>query len=50
MGDALLLAQSIVGIATLTTAQRLAADVNGDGSISMADTLLVAQIVVGIAH
>jgi len=50
MGDALLLAQSIVGIATLTTAQRLAADVNGDGSITMADTLLVAQIVVGIVH
>ena len=50
MDDALLLAQSIVGIATLTTAQRLAADVNGDGSITMADTLLVAQIVVGIVH
>jgi len=50
MGDALLLAQSIVGIATLTTAQRQAADVNQDGSITMADTLQVAQIVVGIAH
>jgi len=50
MGDALLLAQSIVGITTLTPAQRLAADVNGDGIMSMADTLQVAQIVVGIAH
>jgi len=48
MDDALLLAQSIVGIATLTTAQQLAADVNGDGVITMADTLQVAQIVVGV--
>jgi uncharacterized repeat protein (TIGR02543 family) len=51
MDDALLLAQSIVGIGTpLTPAQQLAADVNGDGIMSMADTLLIAQIVMGIAH
>jgi hypothetical protein len=51
MADALLLAQSIVGIGTpLTPAQQLAADVNHDGFITTADTLQVAQIVVGIAH
>src|SRR5664280_3502753 len=48
MADALLLAQSIVGIATLTPAQQLAADVNGDGFITMADTLVTAQIVAGV--
>ena len=46
--DALLILQSVVGIATLTDDQKLAANTNGDKNVNSRDALLILQLVVGI--
>jgi len=46
--DALFIAQSTVGLRTLTGTQVLAADVNGDGAVNIVDALFIAQFTVGL--
>jgi hypothetical protein len=46
--DAALNAQAVVGLLTLTPAQRLAGDVTGNGEVSSFDSALIAQHTVGL--
>lgn len=46
--DAALVAQSVVGIITLTSCQQLAGDTSNNGELSSFDAALIAQYVVGI--
>jgi hypothetical protein len=49
IGDALLVAQHVVGLTTLTGLSLQEADCNGNGSVTISDGLLIAQQVVGLA-
>jgi len=46
--DAVYVLEATVGIRTLSAAQRLACDVNGDGSVGIVDAVLILQHVVGL--
>jgi len=47
--DALLVAQHVVGLTTLTGEGLTKADCNGDTNVTISDGLLIAQRVVGLA-
>ena len=49
IADALLVAQHVVGLTTLTGQSLENADCNGSGSVTISDGLLIAQRVVGLA-
>ena len=49
ISDALLVAQHVVDLTTLTGDGLAAADCNGDGNVTISDSLLIAQQVVGLA-
>ncbi len=49
IGDALLVAQHVVGLTTLTGLSLQEADCNGSGTVTISDALLIAQQVVGLA-
>jgi hypothetical protein len=46
--DALSAARAILSLGNLTAAQTLAADVDKDGAISMADVILIARKAAGL--
>ena len=48
IADAVCTLEATVGILKLSAAQRLACDVNGDGSVGVADAILILQHVVGL--
>jgi hypothetical protein len=48
MNEALIVAQAVVGSATLDAQQRAAVDMDGDGAITMTDVLLVMRKALGL--
>jgi len=48
VSDALLILQHVVGITTLTDAQKLPANTDGNEFVNVSDALLILQLVVGI--
>lgn len=45
--DAVMIAQSLVGLVTLTDEQKRRADVNGDGEVTIADSIMIEKLVTG---
>jgi hypothetical protein len=48
IGDAVTILKHIVGLTSLTGSARVAADVNGDGDVTIADAVLTLKTIVGL--